>query len=159
MDTTPHEWMCLASRTETTHTQKKGRIFYFILFLFLGGRVLLNVSVLVTSGLIASKTGCVPEAEEEGCFISTLSFCQRLRGKIDAAGWFTSWNPLLPLKSLKTLSLSGELLLYFPKSRTSFYTCVRGKKREWTLFFPSLLSPSFFFPHDWADLTMWSQRN
>ncbi|KAA8581891.1 hypothetical protein FQN60_008631, partial [Etheostoma spectabile] len=30
-------------------------------------------------------------------------------GKIDAVGWFTSWNPLLPLKSLKTCLLSGEL--------------------------------------------------
>lgn len=156
MDTTPHEWMCLASRTEKTHTQKKGRIFYFI-FILGGGRLLLNVSVLVTSGLITSKTGCVPE-EEEGFFISTLSFCQCLRGKIDAAGWFTSWNPLLPLKSLKTLLLSGELLFYFPKFRLLLYMR-EGKKREWTLFFPSLLSPSFFFPHDWADLTMWSQRN
>lgn len=33
MDTTLHDWMCLPSRSETTHTLKKGRISSFFTFL------------------------------------------------------------------------------------------------------------------------------
>lgn len=82
------------------------------------------------SGLITSKTGCVPEEEEEGGFFtSRLSFCLRSRGNIDALGWFESWDPpllLLPLR--KTLSMAGEpprysskVSAFFPEKKTDLF--------------------------------------
>lgn len=73
-----------------------------------------------------------------------------LRGKTDAASWFTSRNPLLSLKSLKTFSLSGKLLLCFP--RISY------------LLFIHMFSFPFYVPASSSSpiigqISVWSQRN
>lgn len=73
-------------------------------------------------------------------------FCQRSRGEIDAAGWFTSWNPLLPLKSLKSSFLRGEPLFNtpLPVHYLLLYMCVKRKQESGlsSLLFLFLTPPS-----------------
>ncbi len=47
MDTTPQDWMCLASRTESTHTQKK--VGFFFTYLQAGIISIIIVIIIIIS--------------------------------------------------------------------------------------------------------------
>lgn len=136
-------WLAAFGFTEGEHTTtvKVGWIFIYI---FASWHLVIFCN-LVACGLIASETGCVPE-EGGGFTYPWCLFCQRSRGEIDAAGWFTSWNPLLPLKSLKSSFLRGEPLFNtpLPVHYLLLYMCVKRKQESGlsSLLFLFLTPPS-----------------